>query len=219
MSIEVMPVSGGVDTLAELLERLGNVPLQRVKAHPAPGTATEADVLTAAGDENRLCELIDGVLVEKPMGSFESVTTVVLLEYLRAYLRRNRIGVLTGPDGPLRLAPGLVRLPDISFVSRHRLPGGKLARGMVIQVAPDLAIEVLSPGNTEGEMSRKLRELFAGGTRLAWLIEPELRNVRVYHSPDEYRLLTQNDTLDGEDVLPGFTLSLREFFQEVADSL
>jgi Uma2 family endonuclease len=77
---------------------------------------------------------------------------------------------------------------------------------------PDLAVEVLSKSNTEKEMKRKLREYFEAGTRLVWLVDPKARTVRVYTSPRKFKLLTEDQTLDGGEVLPGFELSLRKLF-------
>jgi Uma2 family endonuclease len=214
MATETINRIDGLESLADLLKALGGISPDRVRLHPALGTATEADVL-ALEREGIVCELIDGVLVEKVMGFYESWVASVLIIHLGSYLRRNSLGAVAAGDGQTRLLSGLVRIPDVSFVRWDRIPGGKLVPGKFLEVAPDLAVEVLSPGNTEGEISRKLRELFAAGTRLAWVIEPELKNVRVCRSADEFQVLRYNDTLDGGDVLPGFSLSLKEFFDEV----
>jgi Uma2 family endonuclease len=204
-----------LDSIADLLDALGGIPPERIKLHPPLGTATESDLLALERSKSSVCELIDGVLVEKAMGFYESRLAAVLIFYLLSFLKGKRLGVVAGEQGTVRLRPGLVRIPDISFVSWERIPGGKLVPGGFLETAPDLAVEILSPSNTEGEISRKLRELFAAGTRLAW--DPELKTVRVFFSPDESQLLTCNDTLDGGDVLPGFRLSLKEFFDEVED--
>ena len=80
----------------------------------------------------------------------------------------------------MRLAPGLVRIPDVSFVSWDRFPDRRVTREPVPAIAPDLAVEVLSESNTKAEMDRKLREYFAAGARLVWYLDPEDRTVRVY---------------------------------------
>jgi Uma2 family endonuclease len=199
-------------TFADVLKQLGNVPASRVRLHPVPGTATEKDLIAANDRENHLCELVDGVLVEKPAGTHESQLTMFLGHLLHSYLTQHAVGVLLGPDGPLRMGKRVVRLPDISFISSTRLPGGKLPPGPVANLAPDLAIEVLSKSNRAGEMKRKLRDYFRAGTVLAWLIQPKNRTVRVHTSPIDSILLGEADTLDGGTVLPGFSLSLRELF-------
>src|SRR5206468_1626606 len=83
----------------------------------------------------------------------------------------------------------------------------------ILDRAPDLAVEVLSKGNTRAEMDRKLREYFAAGVRLVWLIDPKTRTARVHTSPEEMTRLGEGDTLDGGDVLPGFALPLRDLLR------
>ena len=199
-------------TLADLLNRLGHVPLERIRLHPAPGTATEDDVLVCPGGEKRLCELVDGVLVDKPMGYYESLLAAWLIRFLGRFLDEHDLGIVLGADATLRLAPGLVRLPDVSFISWDRFPGRRLPAKPIPDLAPDLAVEVLSPSNTEREMTRKLHEYFAGGCRLAWYFPYGQRVVRVYTDPATVRTLHEDDVLDGGAVLPGFTLRLRDLF-------
>ena len=80
---------------------------------------------------------------------------------------------------------------------------------------PDLAVEVLSSGNTLGEMARKRDEYFGAGVRLVWEIDPRVRTVRIYTAIDQFRDLTATDTLTGDPVLPGFTVSLAQLFAEL----
>lgn len=208
-----------VETLADLLARLGHVPPERIRLHPAPGTATEADVLVRPGGDKRLCELIDGVLVDKPMGYYESLLAALLIRFLGRFLDEHDLGFVLGADATLRLAPGLVRLPDVSFVSWSRIPDRRLPRGPIPDLVPDLAVEVLSEGNTGAEMRRKLDEFFAAGCRLVWYVLPDERSVRVYTSPDAVRVLREGDVLDGGAVLPGFRLAIREWFDRAGPRL
>ena len=203
-----------IETLADLLERLGDVPLERIRFRPYPGTATEQDVLARPDGVKRLCELVDGVLVEKAMGFYESRVAIVLIGFLQEFLRRRDLGIVLGADGMMRLAPGLVRIPDVSFISWSRFPDRQLPAEPIPDLAPDLAVEILSVSNTQAEMARKLRDYFAAGVRLVWYVEPEDHTVRVYTAPDQSRLLTVDDTLDGGAVLPGFTLAIRQWFEE-----
>lgn len=205
-------VEPAIETLADLLERLGGVPPGRVRCRPYPGTAVEADVLTHPGGEKRLCELVEGVLVEKPMGYYESLLAVVLIQSLGRYLEQNPLGIVLGADATLRLSPGLVRLPDVSFVAWSRFPGRELPAEPMPDLAPDLAVEILSPGNTAAEMARKRREYFGAGTRTVWIVDPATRTARVYSSPDESVFIPEDGALDGGEVLPGFTLRLAELF-------
>ena len=112
----------------------------------------------------------------------------------------------------MRLFPGLVRIPNAAFISWERYPKGK--RKAIPAVVPDLIVEVLSKGNTSKEMNRKLGEYFRAGVRLVWYVNPKQRTVRVYTAPDRSTLLREDQSLDGDDVLPGFSLSIRDWFAE-----
>jgi Uma2 family endonuclease len=199
-------------TLADVLQQLGGISPRRVRFRPAPGTATEEDVVKIRDRERRLFELIDGVLVEKFTGYWESVLAIELAGLLRDFINRRKLGTLAGEAGMLRLSPGLVRIPDLSFISRARLADHRRARAPILPLAPDLAIEVLSEGNTPREMARKVSEYFASGCRLVWLVDPRTRTVDVYTSVAKPIVLTEKQTLTGGDVLPGFRLPLRKLF-------
>jgi Uma2 family endonuclease len=200
-------------TMKDVLKQLGNVPPQRVWMRPYPGTATEKDVLRIrASDEKRLCELIDGVLVEKAMGSQEGLVEMILGYLLLQFVDKHDLGLVLGASGMLRILPNQVRIPDVSFISWDRLPEGKLPPEPIARLAPDLAVEVLSPSNTKKEMERKLNDYFMAGVRLAWLIDPATQTAEVYTSPNEVHRVGKNQALDGGDVLPGFRLPLKQLF-------
>jgi Uma2 family endonuclease len=200
------------ETVADLLRRLGRVPAHRVRMHPAPGTATERDVLAADLRDGRICEVVDGVLIEKVMDFRESRLNVELITSLGVFLREHNLGTAVGPDGILKLTTGLVRVPDVSFVSWARLPGGKVPKRPVPTLPLDLAVEIVSKGNSRAEMSRKLREYFEAETRLVWFIFPKTKRARVYTGPKACVELDEAGVLDGGVVLPGFRLPLRELF-------
>ena len=204
--------------VAELLELLGGVAPERVRLVPAPGTATVRDVVALNESQDRLHELVEGTLVEKVMGFEEGVFAAQLIFRLVRYLERNDLGKICPPDAMMRLFPKLVRMPDVAFISWNRYPQTKAARRGAVRVAPDLAIEILSPGNTQGEMDRKLREYFAAGVRLVWYADLDTRTVRVFESVERSKLLRETDTLDGGDVLPGFRLSIADWFAEAERS-
>ena len=115
-------------TLADVLRQLGGISPRRIRFRPAPGMATEEDVIKIRDRERRLFELVDGVLVEKVMGYWESVLAIELAGLLRDFLKRSKLGTLAGEAGMLRLSPGLVRIPDLSFISRVRLAHHRRAR-------------------------------------------------------------------------------------------
>ena len=204
-------------TAAALLHFLGDVPPERVILDPLPGTATEADLLRLCeGTPKRLCELIDGTLVEKPVGLLESIIGVDLSTDINIYNRQHKLGVVAGADGMMRILANQIRIPDVAFVSAERFAATPDARRPVPTMAPDLAVEVLSESNTRWEMAQKLRDYFAGGTRLVWYIDLRTRTVAVYHKAGEpTRVLGEADALDGEGVLPGFSLPLAEVFRSL----
>jgi Uma2 family endonuclease len=201
------------ETIAELLDRLGGISPDRVRWRPLPGTAVEEDVERFKYQHGRkhLLELVEGTLVEKVMGQYESQLAIILAIEIGVYLKSRPAGILLGADAGHRLEFGLVRMPNVAFISKERLAELQ-GRPAVVPFAPDLAVEVVSSGNTDAEVNRKLREYFDAGVRRVWYVYPERQEVLVYRGADDVRKLTTNDSLDGEDVLPGFTLSIREWF-------
>jgi hypothetical protein len=112
-----------VQTFADLLEELGGISPSRVRFRPAPGHATEKDVVRIEASENRLFELVDGVLVEKAMGATQALLAGYIVHFFWEYLRSHDLGVALGADGMIRLRTRLVRIPDVSFISRDQIPG------------------------------------------------------------------------------------------------
>ncbi len=202
-------------TLDDLLQRLGSVPPNRVRLTPMPGLATEKDVLTVDDREGRLCELVDGVLVEKTVGYRESLLACALIAALEDFVTKRSLGLVSGEAGFLRLFPGLVRIPDVAFVSWNRLPGQEVPTEPIPDLAPDLVVEILSRGNTAQEMARKREEYFRAGVPLLWIVDPETRTVSVYTSPSESTVLDETQALDGGQALPGFTLPLKKLFAKL----
>jgi Uma2 family endonuclease len=202
-------------TFADLLRRLGDVPPDRIRFRPFPGTATVQDVNILQEKEGILCELIDGVLVEKIMGYSESLLAAFLISVMNHYVIPRNLGHVTSPDATVELMPDLVRIPDVAFTSWDRLPGRKRPKEPVPRLVPNLAIEILSLSNTPGEMASKRQDYFAAGVELVWEVDPETRTVAVYTSPKAMTTLRDTDTLDGGIVLPGFTLRLHDLFAEL----
>jgi Uma2 family endonuclease len=201
------------ETAADLVKRLGKIPLNRICFTPPPGTATERDLLAAMRRSDRLYELVDGTLVEKTMGLSESMIAGRILTDIGVFARKHDLGLPAGADGTVRLLRGLVRVPDVAFFCWDKLPGRLLPSKPIPDLAPDLAVEVLSKANTPGEMERKLKEYFLTGVRLVWMIDPRKRAAEVYTAPDAPdATLDEAQALDGGDVLPGFTLPLAELF-------
>ena len=208
------PPRASYDNVAELVRELGGIPLSRILLTPLPGTATEADQLRMRESGNRLVELIDGTLVEKAMGAREGFMAAILIAYLGDHVRDENFGIVGGGNVIHRIIDGQNRLPDVSFTAWASLPEDDAHLQPIADCTPDLCIEILSEGNTRAEMDRKRKEYFRGGAKLVWEIEPEERTVAVYTTPVRCKRLRELDTLDGGKVLPGFTLSLAEFFAE-----
>jgi Uma2 family endonuclease len=204
----------GFVTLADLHDQLGGIPLERIRMVPPPGAATEKDLLRVLESEDRICELVDGVLVEKTMGYFESRLAIALAFYLERFLETHDLGIVLGADGTLRILDDQIRVPDVAFLSWQHFPGRVLPPEPVPALAPDLAVEVLSAGNTEAEMNRKLKDYFAAGVKLVWFIDPASESAAVYESRYESEKLSLADTLSGGSILPGFELPLKRLFEK-----
>jgi len=211
----VTTATAAIDTLADLLEHLGGISPKRVRFRPAPGTAIEKDVLAIHDHEDRLYELVDEVLVEKAMGLRESFLAIALAAILRNFVRPQNLGLITGESSMMRLMAGLVRIPDVAFISWRRLPNRRVPTEPIPDLAPDLAVEVLSVGNTPGEMARKRQDYFNAGVQIVWQVDPNTRTVEVFTAPDQSTVLHEAQTLEGGTVLPGFTLPLQELFSEL----
>ena len=207
--------SSSIKTLADLVKRLGGVPLDRIRFHPSPGTATVQDVIDIQQREGRLCELVEGALLEKAVGYTESQLAFFLGNFLNAFVIPRNLGILTGPDGTMELMAGLVRIPDVAFTSWDRMPGRRRPDSPVPHLAPNLAVEILSRSNTPGEMAVKRQDYFTAGVEVVWEIDPRARTVAVYTSPTASTTLAPAETLDGGQVLPGFTLALQQLFAEL----
>lgn len=211
-----LPASGAPETVADLVHRLGDIPLERIRMHPPLGTATVADVIAWNEAKNgALCELVDGVFVEKGMSYREAILEGFIITALSNYNQVTRLGVITSASAMHQLRPAQVRLPDVGYAFWNRFPGGKVPSERAPLIAPDLAVEVLSPSNTRREMERKRREYFEAGTQVVWIVDPDRRTVEVYSSPEQFVELQEADTLDGGSVLPRFSLSLKALFAEL----
>ena len=203
------------ENVAQLLRRLGNIPAWRVRLEPPPGRATERDLIrhNESKLKTAICELVDGTLVEKAIGWTESVISGLTSSAILSFVRPRKLGTVLGADGMLRLAPGLVRVPAVSFFARGKLTRSQHGDLAIAPLVGDLVVEVIRKRNTKPEIARKLREYFAAGSRLAWVVEPKSHTVRVHTAPDEFVVLGVDDWLDGGSVLPGFRLAVRELFE------
>jgi len=206
------PGNGFPDTAAGIWLQAGQVPLDRILMRPVPGTATSDDAVYSKERFDLSCELVNGILVAKTMGYFESKLAAALIYFLQQYLETHSIGEVAGADGGCDTVDDNVRKPNVSYTSFDRIRrSGKATRNKP-PFSPDLVVEILSPSNTNAEMDTKLREYFESGARLVWYIESELRTARVFTAVAEHEDIPASGTLYGCEVLPGFELSLAKLF-------
>lgn len=218
MTTAVLPrhatVSSGL-TVADLAARFGSLPAWRIHTDIAPGTATEEDVLRLR-EAGVYCELVDGILVEKAVSGYTSFLAIEIAGFLREFAKPRKLGWVLGPDGFVWLAGDRLRAPDVSFVRREQIPGGRYPQSPAyLRLSPALAVEVFSPGNTLQEMDEKRAEYFAAGSELVWIVFPETQTVEVTTGPGAVKTLGREDVLTGEPVLPGFVVKVAEIFDAV----
>lgn len=154
-------------------------------------------------------ELVRGVLVvREPTGFRHGAVSARLTRLLTDHVDAHHLGcVLAAETGfQLATAPDTVRAPDVAFVSRERLPDPEPAGYAAL--APDLVVEVLSPGDRPGETLAKVGDWLNAGTRLVWIVDPVRRQAHVYRQDGSEALRDETQALDGEDVVPGFTCPL-----------
>lgn len=202
-------------TASEVIAHFGDIPIARIRTSPPPGEATEADVIELHECHDRLCELIDGTLVEKTMGWQEAELAIIIATLLRNFVSANRLGKVFGPDGMFRLEPEQIRIPDVAFISKQRFAGRTPTPGAFWELGCDLAVEVISPSNTRREMERKLSDYFAAGVAVVWLVYLQTQEVVVYSSPNNSVTLRGDDVLVGGTVLPGFSVPVAQIFAEL----
>jgi Uma2 family endonuclease len=177
-------------------------------------TLATADELFMLPDDGFRYELVKGELRRMPpAGSEHGAVIMNLGGPLHQFVKANNLGVVFGAETGFRIAsdPDTVRAPDLSFVWRERIPEGGIPRGFW-QGAPDLAVEVISPSDTYTEVEEKVNDWLAAGTRLVLVLNPRTHTVSVYRSATEVARLTESDTLDGGQVLPGFSCRVADLF-------
>jgi Uma2 family endonuclease len=169
--------------------------------------------------DDRFFEIVRGERVERPpTGTYQSLVRSILVQYLGAHARSNRLGrVVSKMLFKINEAGDPQRRPDVAFVSYDRWARDrKVDSENGWDVVPELFIEVVSPSNTASEVLGKVLEYFEAGARRVWVVYPIERQVYVYESAKKNRILGIGDELDGEEILPGFRLSLAELFEDGA---
>lgn len=160
-----------------------------------------------------LFEVVNGVRVEKPMSVVEQLLATLLIGRLEPYCRENRLGRAVVETMFRIPGSGNDRKPDVAFVSSARWPATRgRPTGNAWPIAPDLAIEVVSPTDKGFDVLDKLHEYFAGGVAQVWLVWSNAEQVYCYASPTAVRVLTRADELTGDPVVPGFRMPLADLF-------
>ena len=169
--------------------------------------ATEEDLRNTPDDG--IYELVDGEIRWSSGGFRHSKTSMALVTLLGPFVKERSLGHVVGPDTGNRLPGGNVRCPDVSFIASGRFPNEELPEDFV-SLAPDLAVEVISPSDRPRWILDKVGEYLEAGVRLVWVIDPQKSTAVVYRSLTEVRELGLDDYLEGGDVVPGFRCRLRE---------
>jgi Uma2 family endonuclease len=181
---------------------------------------TKVELLTAEEAQERAghgrWELVRGELRELPAAGEEHGFQVMWLSFnLMSHAQAHQLGVVYAAETGFLLArdPDTVRAGDVVFVSAARIPE-RLEAGWS-KTVPDLVAEVVSPSDRAGDVEDKVTDWLEAGVRLVWVLWPRTRTVQVFRSLEDVRILTERDILDGEDVVPGFSLSVRDLFRGV----
>jgi Uma2 family endonuclease len=163
--------------------------------------------------DSKYHELVRGVpRVSEPPGGVHGMIAGRIMARLGDHVERLGLGtVLVEAGYVLQRGPDTVRGPDVSFVSLARLPPDQIPE-QFIPGAPDLAVEILSPSSRWSEVEEKIADYFAAGARLVWVVDPGERRAIVRYPDRPPRVLAAAESLDGEDVVPGFALALAELF-------
>jgi len=173
-----------------------------------------ADELLVMPDDGFCYELIKGELIRMPPpGHIHGRVTMRIAGPLYQYVLSNKLGIVYAAETGFLIHqnPDTVRAPDAAFVEQQRVDCAGEGEGYWVG-APDLAVEVVSPSDSVGYVEDKVEQWIEAGSRLVWVISPKLRTVTVYRSLANITILTEKDTLDGNDVLPGFRIRVEEIF-------
>jgi Uma2 family endonuclease len=179
---------------------------------------TAEDLLTLADEKN--FELVGGKLVELNMSGLSSEVAAILISQLISFVRPQNLGSVFGADCGYQcfeFDPQQVRKPDVSFIATGRISDAEKETGYV-KVAPDIAVEVISPSDGFHDTEEKVAEYLTAGVRLVWIIDP-LAKIGIVHRQDaSYERLGSDDSLNGEDVLPGFACRIADLLPPSCDN-
>jgi Uma2 family endonuclease len=175
-----------------------------------------ADELMVTPDDGFRYELIKGELIRRPLrGHLHGRVSICVAAPLFQHVSANNLGIVyaAGTGFLIHQSPDTVRAPDVAFVQQEGVKNVREIEGYWVG-APDLVVEVVSPTDSVGYLEGKIAEWIEAGSLLVWVVSPTMKTVSVYRSLTEIVVLTENDTLDGSDVVPGFQISIAEIFAE-----
>jgi Uma2 family endonuclease len=173
-----------------------------------------ADELLAMPRDGFRYELVRGELNRtSPTGGEQGAIAMFVSIAMGSFVIEKGLGLVFGAETGFKIAfdPDTVRAPDFAYVRRERIPESGIPKGFWIG-APDLAVEVISPGDIYGEVEEKVLEWLDAGTKMVIVVNPRRRTSTVYRSRNEVKILSEGDELSGEDVLPGFSCKVSSFF-------
>ena len=172
-----------------------------------------ADQLLGISFPDERVELSKGELVRMPAAGWEhGFVAGNVAGILREFVKAHDLGAVATAEAGFKLSEYTLRVPDVSFVSKQRLAATGSPAGFW-PGAPDLAVEVVSPSDSASDLQKKIQEYFEAGTRMVWVLYPELKQVQCYRGPKQMRVLEAHEPISGEDVLPGFSILVEEFFK------
>jgi Uma2 family endonuclease len=173
--------------------------------------------LQALPEDGSIHEVVDGQLVMSQKNNFQhgDIASRLFLA-LGNHAQQHRLGLVLDSSTGFWMRNRNCRAPDISFICRQRVKalGFKPSTQSFFPGAPDLAVEILSPGNTRGEIDGRLKDFFESGARLVWIVDPNARRVEVCSSLDQRQFIVGGEMLEGGESLPGFRYSVADLFKD-----
>jgi Uma2 family endonuclease len=187
--------------------------MSRIMRYPKPGRPMTAEELARLDIPGKVTELVRGqLIVREPPGTSHGRISATLCFLVSGFVRREKLGAVFAQDTGFKIEsnPDTVRAPDVAYLSNERMSAVR-ERGYAA-VAPDLAVEVLSPDDRASEILTKVQAWLAAGTMLVWVVDPDRKEVRAYRPTGSVTIVTLDGSIVGEDVLPGFACTVREIF-------